>query len=201
MSSEFLPTDMILLRMQGAQQSMISGLELHVMANPVNAELQGSIVRKAWAEHSQTAYVYLALPHRLSLAKQTLDALTCPSRPGISLSASRMTLMDSLTGASLLRQASFHYVVETTPETGWELELQRWYAMEHLPGLSKTPGCVQAQRFWNHDEGPRSFACYDLVDEQALASPEWLAVRETSWSDHVRPHFTNTIRTMFTIQL
>ena len=63
--------------------------------------------------------------------------------------------------------------------------------------LAAVPGCILAQRYYNHDQGPYSLACYDLVAEQVLGSPPWLAVRGTPWSDIVRPHFTNTRRTMF----
>lgn len=168
-------------------------------ALPVCGELQASIVRKAWAEHSATSYIYLALPSRLALSERTLGSFTELSDLGTPMTVSRLALMQSLPGASRGERPSFHYVVETTPATDWEVELQSWYATEHLPGLANVPGCVQAQRFWNHDDGPRSFACYDLTAKQALESPAWLAVRRTPWSDRVRPHFTNTVRTMFTI--
>jgi hypothetical protein len=58
---------------------------------------------------------------------------------------------------------------------------------------------VHAARLLNHDHGPLSLACYDLVIPETLGSPPWLAVRGTAWSSRVRPHFTNTRRTMFTI--
>lgn len=82
-------------------------------------------------------------------------------------------------------------MVETDPEARWLAELERWYDQEHMPG------CILAQRYYSHDQGPLSLACYDLVSEQVLGSPPWLAVRGTAWSDIVRPHFTNTKRTMF----
>jgi hypothetical protein len=56
---------------------------------------------------------------------------------------------------------------------------------------------VRASRYLNHDHGPLSLACYDLVTQETLGSPPWLAVRETEWSSRMRPRFTNTIRTMF----
>ena len=76
-------------------------------------------------------------------------------------------------------------------------EISAWYDQEHMPGLAAVPGCAHAQRMLNHDHGPLSLACYDLVTEAALNSPPWLAVRATAWSDIARPHFTNTKRTMF----
>ena len=83
------------------------------------------------------------------------------------------------------------------PEAGWMPELSSWYDTEHMPGLATVPGCVGASRFLNHDQGPQSLACYDLVTQETLGSTAWLAVRETEWSSRMRPHFTNTIRTMF----
>lgn len=198
MSCDFLPTDVLLLRLQGDLPT-VNSLSHQVAHASVCKDLQGSIIRQAWASHSGMAYIYLVLPFRVALSKQSLAPLVESLSPGTQMSVSRLALMQSLPGTSQAEQASFHYVVETTPETGWEVELQSWYATEHLPGLAHVPGCVQAQRFWNHDEGPRSFACYDLVQKQALDSPAWLAVRHTSWSDRVRPHFTNTVRTMFTL--
>jgi len=61
------------------------------------------------------------------------------------------------------------------------------------------PGCVGASRYLNHDHGPASLACYDLVAEDTLGSPAWLAVRATDWSSRTRPHFVGTRRTMFRV--
>ena len=102
-------------------------------------------------------------------------------------------------GASVSAQPAFHYVVEMDPEQGWADELAQWYDTEHMPGLAGVEGCVRAARHLNHGHGPRSFACYDLVSQETLGSPAWLEVRGTSWSDRVRPHFTNTRRTMLRI--
>jgi hypothetical protein len=107
--------------------------------------------------------------------------------------------MCDILGASLGEAPAFHYTVEMTPEAGWGLELQRWYDIEHLPGLAGVPGCVRARRYWNYDEGPRSLACYDLVDKAVMGSEPWLAVRASQWSSRMRPRFTQTSRTMFTI--
>jgi hypothetical protein len=116
---------------------------------------------------------------------------------GGSARLSRLQGLLDLEGASVTLLASAHYTVETDPEAGWSDELGRWYAEEHLPGLSRVPGCVRARRFANLDYSPESFACYDLVSLDVLASPAWLKVRQTPWSDLCRPHFTNTLRTRF----
>ncbi len=100
-------------------------------------------------------------------------------------------------GLSETQQPTVHYVVETDPEAGWQDEIFRWYDQEHMPGLASVPGTVQAQRFLNLDHSPLSFACYDLTAADVLSCDEWLAVRGTAWSDVCRPHFTNTLRTLF----
>ncbi len=110
---------------------------------------------------------------------------------------SRLEQVFTTDGASQGTTPVFHYVVEMDPESGWMPELSQWYDTEHMPGLAKVPGCIRASRFLNHDHGPLSLACYDLVTEETLGSAPWLAVRGTPWSDRMRPRFTNTRRTMF----
>ena len=90
-------------------------------------------------------------------------------------------------------------MVETDVENGWLDEVSRWYDMEHMPGLSRVSGCVNAKRYINQDTGPYSLACYDLLAPEVLGCPEWLAVRGTAWSDVARPHFVNTRRNMFKV--
>ncbi|SFP48531.1 hypothetical protein SAMN03159339_2660 [Variovorax sp. 770b2] len=113
--------------------------------------------------------------------------------------ASPLEPMLDIAGASTGERSRFHYVVETDPETGWLDEISRWYDTEHMPGLAAVPGCVRAMRFLNRGAGPLSLACYDLLREDVLGSPPWLAVRATAWSGIARPHFTNTKRTMFRV--
>lgn len=110
---------------------------------------------------------------------------------------SRLQLVLHRDGPSIASHAPVHYVVEMDPEEGWREELFRWYDEEHLPGLASVEGTVRADRYLNLDHGPLSLACYDLVGEAVMGCPDWLAVRGTDWSSRVRPHFTNTKRTMF----
>jgi hypothetical protein len=70
-----------------------------------------------------------------------------------------------------------------------------------MPGLASVPGCILARRYVNADAGPSSHAHYDLLREDVLGAPPWLAVRNTEWSSRVRPHFTNTRRTMMEVVL
>ena len=113
---------------------------------------------------------------------------------------SRLEKMFEAAGRSAGAPPVFHYIVEMDPEAGWMPEISRWYDTEHMPGLASVEGCILAMRLLNHDHGPLSLACYDLVTDQALTLPAWLAVRGTAWSDITRPHFTNTIRTMFDVK-
>ncbi len=102
-------------------------------------------------------------------------------------------------GADSQEEAAAHYVVQTDTDKGWFDEISAWYDTEHMPGLASVPGTIHAVRFLNADQGPKSIACYDLKNEDVLGSPPWLAVRATDWSSKCRPHFKNTLRTMFRV--
>ena len=158
-------------------------------------------LRAFWSAASETLYLYLELPVTSPLDSADLTivedifGVSFPEASGVR--ASRLSRVFDVAGASLGEGAAFHYVVETDPEAAWAEEIARWYDTEHMPGLASVPGCVRASRFLNHDHSPLSFACYDLLTQETLGSPAWLAVRNTDWSSRARPHFTNTLRTMF----
>jgi hypothetical protein len=160
-----------------------------------------TLQRLAWSAEVRTAYLYFQLAERTQLDDSVLPSLlaawgrVCPAARDIRIS--RLEKVFDIEGHSGAETPAFHYVVEMDPDTGWMPELERWYDTEHMPGLAAVPGCIRAMRMYNHDHGPFSLACYDLVTTQTLGSSPWLAVRWTSWSDIVRPHFTNTKRTMF----
>ena len=166
------------------------------------AASQLRLQRVAWAAGGSSVYVY-------ACADATGRSAVEPSQLAADFAqrcawardvrASELELMLDVPGASQGEAAVFHYVVETDPEAGWMPEIARWYDNEHMPGLAAVPGCIRAMRFVNHGHGPLSLACYDLVREDTLGSPAWLAVRGTPWSDIARPHFTNTRRTMFRV--
>jgi hypothetical protein len=167
--------------------------------SPVVIKLQ----RSAWSGHIQTAYLYFQLATPTRLDASALPALTslwaqhCPQAQGVKIS--RLEKVFDRKGHSHAQAPLFHYVVEMDPDEGWMPELERWYDTEHMPGLAAVPGCIRASRLYNHDQGPLSLACYDLLSTETLGSEPWLAVRGTPWSDIVRPHFTNTRRTMFEV--
>lgn len=146
------------------------------------------------------AYLELREPMDLNAANVTTVeriARGIPALGTLDVKAARLTRVADAAGASAGERAPFHYIVETDAAEGWMDEIVRWYDTEHMPGLAAVPGCVRAQRFINHDGGPRSLACYDLVTPETLGCPPWLAIRYTGWSDRVRPNFRNTKRTMF----
>jgi hypothetical protein len=128
-----------------------------------------AVLRQAWSGHAQLGACHLSRLQRVMHRDGPSTGLCAPT----------------------------HYVVEMDPEAGWEEELFRWYDEEHMPGLASVSGTVSADRYLNLDHGPRSLACYDLMGPEVMGCPDWLAVRATSWSSQVRPHFTNTKRTMF----
>ena len=160
-------------------------------------------LQAAWSETAQRVYAYLHLagkPLLDSAAALKLEQALGASSDGVSaVQVSRLENVFDIAGASAGQTPAFHYVVEMDPETGWAPELASWYDTEHMPGLAGVDGCIRATRLLNHDHGPLSLACYDLVTQEALGSPPWLAVRASDWSSRVRPHFTNTVRTMFEV--
>lgn len=111
--------------------------------------------------------------------------------------AVRLQPIAEIAGASADARVDFHYVVETDVDEENAREFAEWYASEHLPGLAAVPGNIFSRRLNNLDGSPRSFACYDLVRPEALEHPAWLAIRHSPWSNHVRPMYRNTRRTMF----
>jgi len=113
--------------------------------------------------------------------------------------ASRLQRAFDIAGASTGANPKFHYVVEMVPEVNWGEQLFEWYDVEHMPGLAAVPGCIHAWRYLNLDHGPLSHACYALVTAEAKGSPPWMAITDTAWSSRMRPHFTQTKRTMFDV--
>jgi hypothetical protein len=163
--------------------------------------LAESVAMHAAMEGSE-AYAYLfsresgaISPSVLAHALRRAQAL--PAFEGAQISAARLRPVFDAAGASRQEAPVYHYVVETDVIPEHEADLNAWYDTEHMPGLAACPGCTRARRFRNPDGSPRLHACYDLVSTDTLASKPWLAVRQTAWSDRVRPHFRGTKRTLF----
>lgn len=161
------------------------------------------LVHAAFNDTRKLFYAYLHLAERTSIEPSVVEwveAMFKTDWPGLlDLRVSRLEKMLDKRGASAASLPAFHYVVEMDPESCWMPELSKWYDTEHMPGLAAVPGCVRASRYLNHDHGPLSLACYDLVTQETLDSPPWLSIRETEWSSRMRPRFTNTLRTMFNV--
>ena len=147
-------------------------------------------------------YVYLfsresAAVSPAVLAHAAQEAATLPSLESARIVAAKLLPVFDRPGASRTLAPQFHYVVEMDVEPAQEEDLNAWYDKEHMPGLAACPGTVRARRFKNPEGSPRYHSCYDLTRTETLGSPSWLAVRQTAWSDRIRPHFRNLKRTMF----
>jgi hypothetical protein len=193
-------TDFILLQAT-LDAAAITDLSAAAQSWGAQSPVPMALHRAAWSADTQTAYVYARLSARTALGKGVLATFTAAFSKVLAgathIRASRLETVMDLAGVSHTEKPIFHYVVEADAEEGWMSEIARWYDTEHMPGLACVPGCIRATRMLNHDHGPRSLACYDLVSTQTLGSEPWLAVRNTAWSDIARPHFINTKRTMF----
>jgi hypothetical protein len=172
---------------------------LEVLRAHFACEITLQSVATVKAENNQPMHhVYLHFEKPLQLNPEDMLAVEkiWHSLSGHKADVSRLQLAMRRSGTSH-ESPRVHYVVETDPEEGWHDEIFRWYDQEHMPGLAEVPGSVMAQRFLNLDHAPLSFACYDLTHADVLTSAAWLAVRASAWSDICRPHFTNTLRTLF----
>ena len=87
--------------------------------------------------------------------------------------------------------------VPVLPTSRDQEEFNAWYNTEHLPGLSRVPGTIRAQRYLRLSGSPRYIACYELLSPAVMESQEWLAIRHTAWSSRIRPMFMNTVRQLF----
>lgn len=201
------PNDLILLQLQlppaaaGVDTARMDADCQSFLARPSIAPLLRGLRRVAWSANAAAAYAYVTPAPGCSQADLpgVAEAFVHHAPWALQARASRLEQVFDTPGASAGERVRFHYVVEMDPDTGWMPEITRWYDTEHMPGLAAVPGCIRASRFLNHGHGPLSLACYDLVQEETLGSPPWLAVRGTPWSDITRPHFTNTRRTMFEV--
>lgn len=182
------------------QAGLENGQGLLAGARGFCGEQGWTLHRAAWANDKGLAHVYARAPAgAAAIASTRADAFGRHCAGARDVKLSLLEPVFDVAGASPGEQPGFHYVVEMDPEAGWMSDISRWYDVEHMPGLAAVPGCIRAIRFLNHGHGPLSLACYDLVTLDAFGSPPWLAVRGSAWSGVVRPHFTNTKRTMFEV--
>lgn len=201
-------TDLILLQANVSKneaRALIGRLKTKELIKKV------AVTYSAWAPLEQDAaqagllHLYLKLEQPRRLSKKDIQHTErrwkkmIQSSQATEIFASRLCKVFEQSGSAAGQSPHFHYVVETTPEKGWRKEISKWYDQEHMPGLAAVPGCIHTVRMINLDDGPRSIACYDLVDKSVMGSAEWLKVRHTAWSDRCRPHFTKTKRNMFEV--
>lgn len=121
----------------------------------------------------------------------------CPGGVSGEVHAARLSPLAEWQGVSAAEEAPYHYVVATDVDAENESEFNRWYDSEHMPGLAAVAGTVHCARLAAAEGAPRYHACYDLTSPEVLDGDDWLAVRHTSWSSRVRPHFKNPRRLMF----
>jgi hypothetical protein len=132
---------------------------------------------------------------------KSLDGLTwrgyATGTQPLGVVSEEITLWSSLQGESHHLVGGFHYVVETDVPDDSVDDFNAWYDTEHLPGLARVPGTISAKRYLRTSGSPRYIACYELVSPEVMVSEAWLAIRNTSWSDRVRPLFVNTTRVLY----
>lgn len=79
-----------------------------------------------------------------------------------------------------------------------ESEFNAWYDEEHVPRLSKVPGCLSARRFRItealSDGKQRYLALYHLTSADVCASKAWQEAAVTDWTVKMRPHFRDMLR-------
>ena len=73
-------------------------------------------------------------------------------------------------------------------------EVQRWYREEHIPRLSKVPGCVSARHFFSHAGTHNSIALYELESAKICASDAWKEAAFTAWTKQMHPHLNDVLR-------
>ena len=88
------------------------------------------------------------------------------------------------------------YAMNCAPEA--EKDFNAWYDEEHIPRLSKVPGCLAARRFrivTAASEGnQRYLAVYHLTGPEVCSSGAWKEAAVTPWTERMRPHFRDGLR-------
>src|SRR6185369_15480513 len=75
-----------------------------------------------------------------------------------------------------------------------ESEFNEWYDHEHVPALSKVPGCLSARRFRDNTGTHRYLALYHLASPDVVSGDAWKQTAASSWTDRLRPHFRDHLR-------
>jgi hypothetical protein len=91
------------------------------------------------------------------------------------------------------------FIVAMNVEDDYDEEFNRWYAEEHLPGMSAVPGIMAARRYKTlpgHGT-QRYFAVYHAEHPDALGGPEWREAGETPWTHRMREHMYDRERSIY----
>ena len=182
-----------------------TGAELRTIAAALSRQCLQPGERLQVAQALEQDLVYLYLHSATGVAMQNarraaLEEALARLAPTLTQATTlRLERVFDVRGASSGATPLYHYAVEMDPEAGWLPAISDWYDEEHMPGLASVPGCIHASRYLNHDGGPLSLACYDLITPQTKGSPPWMVWTNTEWSSRMRPKFTNTLRTMFEV--
>jgi len=78
-------------------------------------------------------------------------------------------------------------------DAAFEADFDAWYEEEHLPALSRIPGCMAARRFRVVSGALRYLALYHVSSLEVIASPAWDAAG-TRWALELRPHLSDRLR-------
>lgn len=97
---------------------------------------------------------------------------------------------------------SYIYVVQMNIPAELEAEFNRLYDEEHLPNLSKVPGCGKVTRYrLAKSEDPKMqkyLTIYQVESPAVVESEAWRKAREVgSWMTKIRPHMTAACRSFF----
>jgi hypothetical protein len=88
------------------------------------------------------------------------------------------------------------FAMNVEPEA--EADFNAWYDTEHIPQLSRVPGCLLARRYWIRDavsEGSQRYlAVYHLTSPDVCSSKAWKEAAFTPWTAKVRPHTRDRLR-------
>jgi len=75
-------------------------------------------------------------------------------------------------------------------------EFNEWYDHEHVPALAAVPGVLSARRFKDPNGTHRYLALYHLTAPEVTAGPDWKHAASTPWTERLRPHFRDHLRTL-----
>lgn len=85
-------------------------------------------------------------------------------------------------------------MVATNVKSEAEADFNAWYNEEHLPLLSRVPGCLSARRFVVDGGKQRYVALYHLSEPEVTQSTAWKEAVNTPWTLKIRPHMQDQWR-------